>query len=206
MTWTARSNVTSSHGTVRRLYCFQIDHTGANLVPPPTSGKIAFVSTKAFLPGATVRHRRRRHALREQRDERRACRVRTRPYSRPTTASAASRVTLAPLYVRPDGIPIATGTTIAAGSALDSGIWQRADGSYVPSTGDLVVHRRASTVRRRHAHVDVQRLDVDGVAGCPHRRAIRFVDPTWWNLATNRRVRPDPRRLLPAAVIPSTGH
>jgi hypothetical protein len=34
-------------------------------------------------------------------------------------------------YVRPDGIEIADAPTIAAGSTLDSGIWQHADGSYV---------------------------------------------------------------------------
>jgi len=38
-------------------------------------------------------------------------------------------------YVRPDGIKIADAPTIAAGTALDSGIWQNADGTYV--TGPL---------------------------------------------------------------------
>jgi hypothetical protein len=49
-----------------------------------------------------------------------------------TTVAAASRFTLTSgAYVRPDGIKIADATAIAAGNALDSGIWQNADGTYV---------------------------------------------------------------------------
>ncbi|MGH7925108.1 MAG: hypothetical protein ACREQH_11030 [Candidatus Binatus sp.] len=50
-----------------------------------------------------------------------------------STASAASRFDLSMgsmPFVRQDGIKIADAPTLAAGSALDSGIWQHADGSY----------------------------------------------------------------------------
>ena len=50
-----------------------------------------------------------------------------------TSTSAASRFTLTSgAFVRPDGIKIADATKIATGSALDSGVWQNADGTYVP--------------------------------------------------------------------------
>ncbi len=93
-------------------------------------------------------------------------------------------MTLAPLYVRPDGIPIATGTTISAGSALDSGIWQRADGTYVPSTGDLVFTGAPSP--SAVGTLTSTCSDWTSTASSnAHIGADTFADPTWWNLATN---------------------
>ena len=72
-----------------------------------------------------------------------------------STAPAASRFDMSAMsapYVRPDGIEIADAPTIAAGSTLDSGIWQHADGSYVTEfaaatwTGSAVAERRRNVV------------------------------------------------------------
>ncbi len=183
VTWTARQN--SNCGTGRRLFCFQIDHSGANLVPPPTSGMIAFVSDKTFLPGPSVGI--------DGADA--LCAANAAAASLPgtykallatTTASAASRVTLAPLYVRPDGIPIASGATIASGSALESGIWQRANGTYVPATGDLVFTgapspSAAAPLLANSCNDWTSTAPLDSA----YIGADTFADPTWWNLAAN---------------------
>jgi hypothetical protein len=173
--WTARSN--GGCDSARHLYCFQTDHTGVDLVPAPTSGNLAFATTKSFTPGPggidgadTL------------------CANEAAAASLPgtykallatTTASAASRMTLASLYVRPDGIPIATGTTVQAGGALDSGIWQRADGTYVPATGDLAftgAPTPASTGTLTSTCSDWMSTATPGAT----IGATTFADPTWW--------------------------
>jgi hypothetical protein len=180
--WTARSN--GGCDTARRLYCFQIDHTGVNLVPAPTSGKVAFVSTKNFAPGIGVGI--------AGADTRCATDAANAGLSgtfkallATTMATAASRVTLAPLYVRPDGIPIATGTTIAAGSALDSGIWQRADGTYVPSAGDLTFTGAASPSALGTNSSTCSDWTSSATSTSAMLGASAFADPSWWSHATN---------------------
>jgi hypothetical protein len=182
VTWTARQNSNCSSG--RHLYCFQRDHT-ATLVPPPTSGKIAFVSEKTFQPdpGVGIAGA---DALCAANAVGAGLGGTYKALLATTTASAASRVTLAPLYVRPDGIPIATGVTIAAGSALESGIWQRANGTYVPATGDLVFTGAPSPSAAAPALSNscddwTSSALVDSV----YIGADTFADPTWWNLASN---------------------
>lgn len=179
--WTARQN--SNCSSARRLYCFQVDHTGADLVPTPTLGKLAFVTSKSFTPdpsegidGADT-----------------LCASQASTASLPgtykallatTSASAASRMTPALLYVRPDGIPIATGATLQAGGALDSGIWQRADGIYVPSAGDLTY-----TGAQTPAATGTLTSTCDNWTSTTSNGAViggtTFADPTWWNLASN---------------------
>ena len=180
VTWTARqnSNCTSS----RRLYCFQVDHASA-LVPPPTVGKIAFVSTKAFAPGPGVGIAG-ADAVCASNATNASLSGTYKAFLATTTASAASRVTLAPLYVRPDGIPIATGATLAAGSALDSGIWQRADGTYVPATGDLV-YAGASSPSATGTAASTCDDWTTTTSTTANIGADTFADPTWWNLAAN---------------------
>lgn len=180
VTWTARQN--SNCSTARRVYCFQVDHGGVDLVPSPTSGKVAFVSTKDFLPGPSVGIDGADALCASNASE--ASLVGTyKALLATTTASAASRVTLAPLYVRPDGIPIATGSTLAAGGALDSGIWQRADGTYVPATGDLVYSGAptpSSLGTLTSTCSNWTSTDTPGaIIG-----ADTFADPSWWNLTS----------------------
>jgi hypothetical protein len=181
ITWTARQN--SNCTTVRRLYCFQIDHSGANLAPPPTSGKVAFVSTKAFAPGVGVGIAGADTVCANNATSAGLAGT-FKALLATSSASAASRVTLAPLYVRPDGIPIATGTTIAAGSALDSGIWQRADGTYVPSTGDVVFTGAASPSATGTLTSTCSDWTSTVSTGA-YIGADTFADPSWWNLASN---------------------
>jgi hypothetical protein len=180
--WTARQN--SNCSTSRRLYCFQIDHSGADLVPSPTAGKIAFVSTKTFTPGPAVGI--------DGADALCAANATSaglvgtyKALLATTTASAASRVTLAPLYVRPDGIAIASGSTIAAGGPLDSGIWQRADGTYVPATGDLA-YTGAPSPSAVAPTLAASCDDWTSTASTSaHIGADTFADPLWWALAQN---------------------
>jgi hypothetical protein len=181
VTWTARQN--SNCTTARRLYCFENDHTGADLVPTPTSGKIAFVSTKIFAPGPGVAIAGADTVCANNASSA-GLGGTFKALLATSTASAASRVALAPLYVRPDGIPIATGATIAAGSALDSGIWQRADGSYVPATGDLVFTGAPSpSASGTLTSTCSDWTDTTSVAA--YIGADTFADPSWWNLASN---------------------
>ncbi len=181
VTWTARQN--SNCTTTRRLYCFETDHSGADLVPAPMSGKIAFVSTKIFAPGPGIGIAGADTVCANNASS--AGLTGTfKALLATTSASAASRVALAPLYVRPDGIPIATGTTIAAGSALDSGMWQRADGTYVPATGDLVFTGAPSP----SATGTISSTCSDWTATTSTTAVIgadTFADPSWWNLASN---------------------
>ncbi len=182
VTWTARQN--SNCSTVRRLYCFQVDHSGADLVPAPAAGKVAFVSTKAFTPGPGVGV--------DGADALCATNATSaglvgtfKALLATTTASAASRVTLAPLYVRPDGIPIASGSTIAAGGPLDSGIWQRADGTYVPATGDLI-YAGAPSPSAVSPTLEASCDDWTATTSvAAHIGADTFADPLWWSLAQN---------------------
>ncbi len=179
--WTARGN--SGCGTIRRLYCFQIDHSAAALVPVPAVGKLAFVSTKAFTPGAGVGIVG-ADALCASEATGAGLPGTYKAFLATSGASAASRFTLAPLYVRRDGIPIATGASIEDGAALDSGIWQRADGSYVTSSGDLAYTGAAlpSTVGTLAATCNDWSSTVSTTATVG---ATTFADPTWWNLASN---------------------
>jgi hypothetical protein len=181
--WTARTN--STCGTIRRLYCFQIDHGSSDLVPAPTAGKVAFVSTKGFTPGPGVGIAG-ADALCASNANDAGLAGTFKALLSTTTATAASRVTLAPLYVRPDGIPIASGTTIAAGGVLDSGIWQRADGTYSPATGDIVYTGAPNP----------SSLPTSAASTCDDWTATTstaaligadtFADPTWWNLASTQ--------------------
>jgi hypothetical protein len=181
VTWTERTNSVCS--TTRRLYCFQTDHSGTDLVPTPTAGNIAFVTTKNFTPGPGVGIAG-ADALCASDASAASLSGTYKALLATTTASAASRMALAALYVRPDGIPIATGSTIAAGSALGSGIWQRADGTYVPAQGDLVFTGAPTP----SAMGTLTSTCSDWTSTATPGAIIGsdpFADPTWWNLASN---------------------
>ena len=122
----------NSCNALAHLYCFGTSQVSA-LTVTPAPGRIAFVSKGSFATSQGVAG-----ADTLCQNEASAAGL-----ANPTTflallststVPAASRfdmsATSAP-YVRPDGIEIADAPTIAAGSTLDSGIWQHADGSYV---------------------------------------------------------------------------
>jgi hypothetical protein len=120
-----------NNASQNHLYCFDTSHT-TTLTYTPVVGRTAFVSSGNFDPSTGI----------PTADTLCQTEATSAGLGNPTTflallststASAASRFdmsAMSPPFVRPDGIKIADATTIAAGSALDSGIWQHADGSY----------------------------------------------------------------------------
>jgi hypothetical protein len=113
------------------LYCFDTTHDFTVTVTKAT-GRVAFVSQSAFdttsgVAGADAL------CASEAISSGLTNGATFKALLSTTSASAASRFTLTSgAYVRPDGIKIADATTIAVGNALDSGIWQNADSTYVP--------------------------------------------------------------------------
>ena len=77
------------------------------------------------------------------------------------------------------GTPSATGATLAAGSALESGIWQRADGTYSPSAADLVYTGAPlpSAVGTAASTCDDWGAATSTTAALG---ASAFADSTWW--------------------------
>jgi Protein of unknown function (DUF1554) len=126
------------------LYCFDTSHTTA-LTVTPVPGRIAFVSKTAFDTSTGVAGA---DTLCQNEATAASLPGSFRALLATTTVAAAdpSRFDLSMgsmPYVRPDGIKIADAPTIASGAALDSGIWQNADGTYV--TGSLAQPWTGST-------------------------------------------------------------
>jgi len=129
--WSDDASETSCNAPAH-LYCFGTSRVSA-LTVTPAAGRIAFVSKGSFATSQGVAG-----ADTLCQNEAGAAGL-----ANPTTflallststVPAASRFDMSAMsapYVRPDGIEIADAPTIAAGSTLDSGIWQHADGSYV---------------------------------------------------------------------------
>ncbi len=114
------------------IYCFDTSHI-STLSVTPASGRIAFVSEGSFTTSQGVPSA---DALCQSEAAAAALPNSTQFLAllATSTASAASRFdmsAMSPPYVRPDGIEIADAPTLAAGTTLNSGIWQHADGSYV---------------------------------------------------------------------------
>ncbi len=98
-----------------------------------------------------------------------------------STASAASRFNLSgPQWVRPDGIKIADPATLAAGSALDSGIWQNADGTYLTTqtyvwTGSSTPSTTGTTAETC-TNWTTNSAAVNGAVGLSN-----LANTAWWN-------------------------
>ncbi|MGH8323448.1 MAG: hypothetical protein ACRETD_06570 [Steroidobacteraceae bacterium] len=113
------------------LICFDTTHD-TQLTVTPTAGRIAFVSKAAFdttsgLAGAD--------ALCATEASAASLTGTFQALLSITSQAASSRAgfdfsAMSAPYVRPDGILIGDAPTIASGSALSSGIWQNADGTY----------------------------------------------------------------------------
>lgn len=113
------------------FYCFDTSHV-TPLTIASTTGRLAFISASSFDTALGISG-----ADSVCQDDATAAGL-----ANPThflallatsTATPASRFDLSAMstpYVRPDGIKIADAPTIAAGTELNSGIWQHADGSY----------------------------------------------------------------------------
>jgi len=180
VSWTARGN--SGCGATRRLYCFQTDFSAA-LAPIPTSGKLAFYSVGGLTPapGAGITAA---DTLCMNEATAAGLSGTYQALLATTTATAISRFGAAStsIYVRPDGIVIAPGATLASGNSLESGIWQHADGTYAANsnawtgaTSPSVVGTAASTCDDWQATTSTS-----GIGG-----AVTFADAMWWNAFTN---------------------
>jgi hypothetical protein len=180
VSWTDRTNGDCS--ATRRLYCFQTDFS-AVLAPNPTSGKIAFYSTNGLTPapGAGIAA-----ADTVCTNEATAAGLAGtyKALIATSTASAISRFAAAStsIYVRPDGVIIASGATLALGDSLASGIWQHADGTYgansnawTGATSPSVAGTSASTCGDWQSAASTS-----GIGG-----PVTFADATWWNGFTN---------------------
>jgi trimeric autotransporter adhesin len=110
------------------FYCFQVAQN-TPLVRTTSAGKLVFVTTNNVsplglgLPGADARCRSDATAA--------GLSGVFKALLATTSASAASRFTPAPPYVRPDGQVVSTGDALFTGKSLRSGIWQTAKGAYV---------------------------------------------------------------------------
>jgi hypothetical protein len=132
--WTDAANTNCSQP--HRIYCFGSSINALTLGPNVQTGKIAFITNGTINPtnapgiaGAD--------ALCTTEATSAALPGTYKALLASSTASAISRFTVAAQYVRPDGTLIATGATLAAGSELASGIWQRPNGVYLASFSDV---------------------------------------------------------------------
>lgn len=126
------------------LFCFDTSNV-STLTVTPASGRVAFISKGAFDTSSAVSGA----DTLCQTEATNAGLTNGSTFKAllsTSTVSAASRFTLTSgAYVRPDGIKIADAPTIAAGTALDSGIWQHADGSYANTISSVVMWTGSST-------------------------------------------------------------
>ena len=143
--WTSEDGFSQCNIAIA-LYCFDTSHT-STLTITPVAGRIAFISKGSFNPSSGA-------AAADTICQTEATSAGLTNASSflallsTTATSAASRFDLmagSQPYVRLDGIKIADAPTIASGGALDSGIWQHADGSYVSSRSESMVWTGSST-------------------------------------------------------------
>lgn len=100
-----------------------------------------------------------------------------------STQAPASRFTLTSSsmpYVRPDGIKIANALAIASGSALQSGIWQHADGSYVTALGGTVWTGSTLPSSAGTLATTCQDWSTLNGANVGSLGESSLVDPGWW--------------------------
>ena len=155
------------------IYCFEKTHTRV-LNPPRHAGKVVYLSTSNFTPGAGQGL-----AAADQlcASEKPAGIANVRAMLATSTASAASRFLSNAFYVRVDGQLVGTGQDLASLSNLHSGIWQTGSGSYVivgvwtGSSGFTFVGTAASTCSNW-----TSALSEAGIGGL----AVTTLSPGWW--------------------------
>lgn len=176
ISWTARS--ASGCDAARRLFCFQVDYSAALNVTPAV-GKRVFLSVGNFVPGGGI----------TAADQICAGEAIAAGFSgnykallATTTAPAVSRFTLAPLYVRPDGIAVGTGIQLAAGETLPSGLWQNAFGTYGNNNSVWTGAATPSVAGSSASTCDdwTSTASASGVGG-----ATTLADATWWAAFSN---------------------
>ncbi|HEY2386981.1 MAG TPA: hypothetical protein VGK30_08475 [Candidatus Binatia bacterium] len=175
VSWTSRDSAACN--ATRRLYCFQTDFT-TPLTFAPATGKVAFYTVGMLTPGPGIGIA---AADTLCADEASAAGLAGtfQALLATSTASAISRFPGAAgnTYVRPDGIVVASGPTLAAGSALQSGIWQHADGTYGANSNAWTGANDPSSTGTAASTCDdwMDATSTSGIGG-----AVTFTDTTWW--------------------------
>jgi len=162
-----------------RLYCFDTSHV-TPLTYTPAAGRVAFLSASSFDTTSLVAGA---DALCQSE-------AASAGLANPThflallstsTVSAASRFNLSAMsmpYVRPDGIKIADAPTIEMGGALNSGIWQHADGSYAMGTSTWTGSSTPSSTGA--ATCSDWSSNSSGTMGHANSGGSDFTDTRWW--------------------------
>lgn len=107
------------------IYCLGHDLTSV-VTPQPVQGLRIWLSNEPFHPGTGTPDEACRAGLPPNATDARAL-IAT------TTNPASALLVLDQLYVRPDGVVIGTGDDLIQRDWLSSGIWQKANGDYVPA-------------------------------------------------------------------------
>jgi hypothetical protein len=111
-----------------RLYCFGTQFSTALGVNTP-SGRLTFVSQGTFTPGGGLAAA---DTLCANEASSAGLAGTYRAFPATATATAASRFSPAGAdYVRIDGQPVASASTLFAGGNLAGGVWQQASGTYI---------------------------------------------------------------------------
>lgn len=169
-----------SCGQSNRLYCFGTDNTATELTPTVTSGKIAFISNGTINPSSNPGGITAADTLCA--NEAVSLNGSYKALLASTTASAISRFTPGNVYIRPDGTLIGDYATLAAGGALESGIWQRPTAVYINSFADVVWTGAATP-----SAVGTNLSTCGNFASNPGNGTFGrgpLADATWWNAST----------------------
>ena len=169
-----------SCGQSNRLYCFGIDNTTTELTPTVTSGKLAFISNGTINPSSNPGGITAADTLCT--NEAVSLNGSYKALLASTTANAISRFTPGNVYVRRDGTLIGDYDTLAAGGALESGIWQRPTGAYLASFSD-VVWTGATTPSEVGTTASTCGNFASGAGSGTFGRGP-LADATWWSAST----------------------
>jgi hypothetical protein len=148
----------------------------ATLSPPVTPGRKIWITTAAFLPGPTTTP-----------DQ--ACNANlpagvasAKAVIATPTAPAVDALSLAATYVRPDGQIVGTGAELAS-TAIRTGIWQTASGTYLDATATGTWTGDASDLTMTGTDsatcTNWTSSSGSGASGIP-----TLADARWWNSAT----------------------
>lgn len=177
--WTD-STETPTCGQNNRLYCFGIDKTATELTPTVTSGKVAFISNGTINPSSNPGGIGAADTLCDNEGVMLPGSYKALLAS--TTATAISRFTPGNVYIRPDGTRIGDYDTLAAGGALESGIWQRPTGVYLASFSDVVWTGAATPSTVGSAASTCGNFTSGSGSGTFGRGPL--ADATWWSAST----------------------
>ncbi len=166
-------------GQSHHLYCFGIDETATELTPTISDGKLAFISNGTFDPSTGTGLA---GADSLCNSEATLLPGSYKALLATTTANAISRFAPGNVYVRPDRTLIGDYATLAAGGALESGIWQRPTGVYLNSFADVAWTGAATPSTVGSAASTCNNFTSGSGSGTFGRGPL--ADATWWSSAS----------------------